>query len=1005
MNLNLQRSWRLLLMAMSAMLVGAMGYAKPVDPSGAIAIAEDFVREGASQSAMRAPALTQSPAAVAYTSRSGQTDCFYIVNIGDGFVIVSADTRLPEVLGYSDAGAFDIDKASDNMKWWLSQYELEISNYLPSAPETAASEVNIRRINRAPIEPITKTKWDQGAPYNNDCPMDGDYHARSVTGCVATAMAQLMKVHNWPLKPVGNSGGIVFTGSTFDWDDMLDVYEDGKYNAKQSAAVARLMRYCGAGVNMRYSAYMSGAYDVNVKNALVSYFGYASDIQTYWKDYTPQSRWNDLVYSELAAGRPLYYSGSSSRGGHAFVCDGYSSNEYFHFNWGWGGYQDGYYRLTALNPETGGAGSYEGGYNSGQTILTGVRPSNGETDQQYAILSSGAFIYKDGLWTTEESINVGYDLFYNPLYVSDNFYFGLKVIRTDVPDAEPVYFTSPDTGQLQPNYGVTGYPCNIGELEDGTYHVYGVFKVQGKDWMDIQVPLGKQDYVTLTVAGGEQTLSNDGPDPDFAPHLIMGTPKTANVLPGNAEKYFRIPFINTGKGDYLGEISISLFGEDEFGDIVSAAASVTIPGESYAEVEFSIADKVSPGEYTLYVMDADGRELSTEYKYTFTEDVLEVPSGKLAGSELAPNFFTTDEERVMYVTVVNDNLTPVTSRISLVLCNEKFEPVSTVTTNGSVTVNAKSSQRLAIGPVRFDGVTPGIYYWYAATPDGVPFSYPTPMIIESPIRTMGWASYIITDGKKKECELIAPEGEPYSGSVCVPDHLGEYTVTHIRQDAFAFATATDVTLPATVGSIEDGGFIKADYLYHLTLQYPGVVSMGDETFDKERIGHVWLGVADGYANTYARTDGWSGFVLPCWRLQPKDGIIVTGVQVDPATAQPYDPYYMGPNETLTLGAVSPGGENILYSIVKDGEWTSAVISSGSMTFNVPALGWKTGRIDFNITNQGVGVETIDADTDNLVGKDVFSVDGVAVLRAATEEQLRSLRPGLYIIGSRKVLVK
>ncbi|MDE5551627.1 MAG: C10 family peptidase, partial [Muribaculaceae bacterium] len=333
--------------------------------------------------------LTQAD--IVYVGKRGATDCFYVINTEGGFVIVSADTRLNEVLGYSDEGAFDIERISPDMQWWLDSYCDEIASALPYLTEAPLSGTVTHRASRNPITPMLKTKRNQEAPYNNTCPMDGRYNRRSVTGCVATAMAQIMKFHEWPKQPKGSNGGIVFTGTTYDWGNMLDVYEQGKYNVTEATAVATLMRQCGAAVDMQYSYAGSGAYDNRAQYALFTYFDYSQDIKMVYRDYTMQKEWNNIVYSELAAGRPLYYSGSSVNGGHAFVCDGYSANEYFHFNWGWGGYQDGYFLLSALNPETGGAGSYEGGYNSHQIIFTGIRPADGEAKKQTCILSTGTF--------------------------------------------------------------------------------------------------------------------------------------------------------------------------------------------------------------------------------------------------------------------------------------------------------------------------------------------------------------------------------------------------------------------------------------------------------------------------------------------------------------------------------------------------------------------------------------------------------------------------------------
>lgn len=995
--------------AMRMLLAGAAAWtalqadAAPVDPAGALRIAGEFVAEGMSDGVpLRAPSTSPGSVEISYTAAKDGLDCFYVVNYDHGFVIVSADTRLPEVLGYSDNGRFDINRISPNMEWWLSEYSREISAWLPDAPESAVAK-KIRRKERATIEPLVSTRWNQDAPYNNDCPLDSKYGARSVTGCVATAMAQLMKYHNWPEKPTGSNAGVTFTGTTLDWANMIDVYEKGKYSGTQAAAVAQLMRQCGAAVNMQYSAYSSGAYDNEVQFALRNYFDYSPDLQMVWKDYTPQSRWNDIVYSELAAKRPVYYSGASQRGGHAFVCDGYSANEYFHFNWGWGGYQDGYFRLTALNPETGGAGSYEGGYNSGQSIITGIRPDDGATEIQSSINATGAFCYDEGRFVVRESIMGDYELFYNPLYYTIDVYFGLKITAADKADANPVFVKCGGQATLLPNYGTTEFSGAIPALEDGVYHIYGVYSADGNHWENILIPLGKQDFVTLTVANGRQSFSNDGPDPNMAPNIIMGTPYSISVISGQAEKYFRIPFINTGKGDYLGEIGMSLFSDNEFGDVISANNSVSIPGKSFTEIEFASSDPVAPGKYRMYVTDNDGNQLSDEYVFDIVDDTLPEPaSGNLTAGSLAPNYYVTGDERVLYITFYNNSPLPVATHLNIVFATPADgKIVKEYHSENAATIPANTEFRAGIGPMSLD-LIPGDYIWYITDDKNNVISYPSPMIVVSGILSEEGISYIVTDANAGHVSVIAPESNPYSGEITVPEELGGYTVAEIRQDAFAFAGATDVTLPASVARLENGGFYDAQYLRHLTLLNNGIVRKHENTFAPGAKSSIWIGVPDGLANEYARSDYWRNFRFPFWILEPGDGVTFTGLQSDPKTGIPYSPYYVGPQECLNVGVTAPDGMNVRYWTVVDGDWNGAVIDPLSSVIATPALGWIGGRLIAEATNDRVNVATID--TENVTG-DVFSIDGCLILRNASDDDLRSLSPGIYIRNGKKFSVR
>ena len=206
-------------------------------------------------------------------------------------------------------------------------------------------------------------------------------------------MAQVMKFHNWPPKGKGSFEDYSFEGTKYDWDNMLDVYTADKYSVTEANAVARLMLDCGKSVNMKYSSEASGAQSAMVGLALMDYFDYDPSLRMHRREAYTTLQWDSLVYNELASGRPVYYSGASENGGHAFVCDGYQGNGFFHFNWGWGGSQDGYFRLYCLDPAAGGIGSYEGGYNNRQQVFTHVIPNTGiPCERQVLLVATGGYI-------------------------------------------------------------------------------------------------------------------------------------------------------------------------------------------------------------------------------------------------------------------------------------------------------------------------------------------------------------------------------------------------------------------------------------------------------------------------------------------------------------------------------------------------------------------------------------------------------------------------------------
>jgi hypothetical protein len=218
------------------------------------------------------------------------------------------------------------------------------------------------------VSPLVQTKWDQSPYYNNLCPYDNSKGERTVTGCVATAMAQVMNYWEYPKKGTGfhsynhSKYGTLnanFGSTTYDWANMPNELTSSS-STVQKNAVATLMYHCGVSVDMDYNVSSeggSGAYVISSRSpvthcteyALKTYFGYKTSIQGVQKaDYTT-TNWKNLLKAELDASRPIVYAGFGD-GGHCFVCDGYDNNDYFHFNWGWGGLYDGYFALNALIP-------------------------------------------------------------------------------------------------------------------------------------------------------------------------------------------------------------------------------------------------------------------------------------------------------------------------------------------------------------------------------------------------------------------------------------------------------------------------------------------------------------------------------------------------------------------------------------------------------------------------------------------------------------------------------
>lgn len=321
----------------------------------------------------------------------------YIFSSENSFVIVSADDRVRPIIGYSDNNPFAVSEMTSNINYWLDKINNEIQYVIDNDIKATGeiqnewlSLVNGKQLtpqNRAIVEALLTTKWNQDAPYNNMCP------GGSVTGCGATAMAQVMKYWNWPITGKSAHGyhendygflNVNFSKTMYDWHNMKDVYNNQSTETEKEA-VATLMYHCGVAMEMDYSPEASGAYPSDISSALKKYFDYRSSLQDKQHYYYSDTEWENILKEELDAERPIVYNGWDSEGaGHSFVCDGYDEYNFFHFNWGWGGYSDGYFEIGMLNPGMGGIGSGSGVYSENNFITIGIEP-NVTDDNTFAL--------------------------------------------------------------------------------------------------------------------------------------------------------------------------------------------------------------------------------------------------------------------------------------------------------------------------------------------------------------------------------------------------------------------------------------------------------------------------------------------------------------------------------------------------------------------------------------------------------------------------------------------
>ena len=329
-------------------LVALNAGAAVVDQDEAQAVAVSFLN---SQRTGKIASAAGGPLQLVHAERSmaNQAACdYYVFNAGDGdaFVIVAGDDRAEEVLAYGE-GALDLTDVPCNLQMMLNSYKKQME-YLHAHPDVQPEKAPNKASYR--VSPLLQSNWSQGTPYNNQCPWG------CPTGCVATAMAQVMYYWRHPAELPGVSSyttaylGIPMPelpGTVVDWDNMLDDYWLTAYSYASANAVATLMRYCGQACQMDYYTTGSSAAVEKQLQAMRS-FSYNQTSMHLIKDDYPVEEWLSIMLTDLLFNEPILYTGYDDAAGHAFVVDGYDGSK-FHINWGWAGTGNGYFALDAFN--------------------------------------------------------------------------------------------------------------------------------------------------------------------------------------------------------------------------------------------------------------------------------------------------------------------------------------------------------------------------------------------------------------------------------------------------------------------------------------------------------------------------------------------------------------------------------------------------------------------------------------------------------------------------------
>lgn len=504
---------------------------------------------------------------------------YYAFNLEQGYVIVSGDDEMTELVGYAENGFFDAENVPPQMQLWLDGYAEYVAAV--QSGKAKARKILLSDSPSVVVEPLVTTKWNQDAPFNNFAPEytdDNNNTQRCATGCAATAMAQIMKFHNWPEQGVGHysyehqSFGTIssnFSEHVYDWTNMIDRYNNGEYSNMQADAVALLMKDCGVSLNMNYGP-VSGASIYSYTPAFKNYFRYSS--RTVNRSGCETAEFTKIITDELQEGRPIIYCGTGEDGGHAFVVDGYDTNYFLHVNWGWGGYSDGYFDMNYMDPAGLGIGGGSGAFKWNQGIVL-ARPLK-DGVEPYEFIQQLCFVpyndVKGGIFCEQEMPankgDVVTILLRNTANLSGESFFGS--LNVGVFDDSGALVTMGNEERIENNNGELlefqsgslysvdlPMTLNTAGIADGNYIVRAMSKANGNVWRKF----ASTDCLNMTVADGKVSLVSPTPNisltgiGSYNGNVYKGNPFSVNItihngssIPADGSILFKVTDSETG---------------------------------------------------------------------------------------------------------------------------------------------------------------------------------------------------------------------------------------------------------------------------------------------------------------------------------------------------------------------------------------------------------------------------------------------------------------------------
>ena len=624
-------------------LIGITAQARTITEQEALQKAQAFMQgkvlcQGAASRVMR-----RAPQAGA------MSNAYFVFNVEDngGFVIIAADDSVDPIIGYSTQGSFDDDTMPENMRAWLELMSEEIKAIASapatvrasSAPQPSQKAVTIHRA----IGPLIITTWNQGNTdnvYNSHLPLiEGQ---RPCTGCVATAGAQVMYYYHRYLPTttqvvpgyvlLDDDGNDCSNGADthedlpaiqFQWDKMKTQYsykEPDAPNSEEEDAVADLMLYCAYAAKMNFGLDASGASTWTLAEGMSQYLGFDADSWTsVSRSAYSISEWDELMYNELANGRPILYSGASDkwgRGGHAFICDGYDDNGLYHFNWGWGGNYNGYFKLGATNPY-GENRPGETGYIFDNHCIIGLQPASWpaiedpnaddtwEVPQIEGVVATASHVRIDGTTVTMRMTNWNEATY--------GFGFGIGELNGDgtlTPiDTSKEYYKNTELGQ---GWYFSSVSFNFGsyDLPEGTHRIVPISLVNGEsEWLRCKPA---DLYFDVNVTGSEKAITVHPIDHLQIDNFALATGGTPNCTQA-------VTFTVTNLGDNI-EKSLYLYvGTADDNGKYASGKYIKIKAGNTKSCRMTTS-KLDAGSHTLRLLD-DGNNVLAQTNVVIKQEL------------------------------------------------------------------------------------------------------------------------------------------------------------------------------------------------------------------------------------------------------------------------------------------------------------------------------------------------------------------------------------------------